>query len=199
MSTKMVVERMYRSHRERLKHADTVLDTHVHIPDFLKPENQAWRKTEDERRKKILTLNNEHFYKRLAVAENQMSIYTVDNIRHLEVLNVMKKHRGRVILQARARKSIKIKQENDFNQGRLDNARPTTSNEGLMEWYKLHSNFKEGRLVSDRRTTCETANGCHVQLLIDSMLTSIPLVFLSFPFVVRSCALSSLFVLAQAG
>ena len=145
MSTKMVVERMYRSHRERLKHAGSVLDTHVHVPDFLKPENQAWRKTADDRRKKILTQNNEHFYKRLAVAEKQMSIYTVENIKHLEVLNAMKKHMGRLTLAARERKIVQIKRENDFNQDRLDNARPTTSNEGLTAWYQHHINFKEGR------------------------------------------------------
>ncbi len=145
MSSKMVVERMYRSHRERLKHAGTVLDTHVHVPDFLKPENQAWRKTEEDRKKKLLSLNNEHFNKRLAVAENQMSIYTVENIKHLEVLNTMKKHMGRLTLQARARKSVQIKKENEFNQDRLENARPTTSNKGLSKWYQHHIDFKDGR------------------------------------------------------
>ena len=143
MSTPMVVERMYEHHRERVLQQGTVLDTHVHIPEFMK--NQRWRKLAKDRKEQILAIDNEHFNKRLAAAENTMSIYTAANIKHMDIINGMKKHMGRLPEQARIRKRKELKKENKFMMARLDNARPKTSVAELKTWYQHHINFKDNR------------------------------------------------------
>ena len=143
MSTPMVVERAYEHHRERLLQQGTVLDTHVHIPEFMK--NQRWRKLAKDRKEKILAIDNEHFNKRLAVAETSMSIYTAANIKHMDIINGMKKHMGRLPEQARIRKRKELKEENKNMIARLDNARPKTSNAELKTWYQHHKQFKDNR------------------------------------------------------
>ena len=143
MSTPMVVERMYEHHRERVLQQGTVLDTHVHVPEFMK--NQRWRKLAKDRKEKILAIDNEHFNKRLAVAETKMSIYTAANIKHMDIINGMKKHMGRLPEQARIRKRKELKRENKFLMTRLENARPKTSVAELKTWYQHHINFKDNR------------------------------------------------------
>ena len=140
---KEVVEKMYRAHRERVLDQGTVLDTHVHIPEFMK--NQVWRKISKNRKDKLLAVNNEHMYERLQKAENKMSKYTADNIRHLELTGSMSKCMTTLRTTARLRKNVQIQRENEYLMIRLNKARPVSTAKDISDWYKHHIVFKEGR------------------------------------------------------
>jgi Hemingway/CFA97 len=142
-ATKVVVERMYRSHRERIQKATSVIDDHVEIPDFMKSQN--WREMDKERKQRLLEIDNEHFYKRLTKAESQMSAYTAAQIEHVNLVNSMKKHMSRLKETDRKRKSTQIQRENEFMMARLHQIRPSTTQASMAEWYKHHERFKEAR------------------------------------------------------
>ena len=142
-TTKEVVEKLYSAHRERVLTQHTVLDTHVHIPEFMR--NQVWRKMARDRQDKILAVDNEHFYKRLLKAENRMSIYTAETIEHNQLIEGMSKHMNRLKEQARLRKNVQIQRENEYMIVRLNKAKPKTSADDIKNWYQYHVQFKEGR------------------------------------------------------
>ena len=142
-SDKEVVEKMYRAHRERVLDQGTVLDTHVHIPEFMK--NQTWRKVVKNRKDKILAVNNEHMYERLQKAQNKMSAYTADNIRHVELTGSMSKCMSNLRNATRLRKNVQIQRENEYLMVRLNKARPVSTAKDISDWYKHHVVFKEGR------------------------------------------------------
>jgi hypothetical protein len=121
----------------------TVLDTHVHIPDFMK--NQTWRKVAKNRRDKVLAVDNEAFYLRLLKAENSISTIKKDAIKHLETVGGMAKHMHRLKELDRLRKNVQIKRENHFLMARLHKARPNTSAKAMQKWYKHHADFRDGR------------------------------------------------------
>jgi len=143
-ATPAVVERVYGNHRDRLlHHTETTLDTHVHIPDFLK--NKTWRVQAKKRQQKILAINNEHSTRRLEEAGKRMSVYTADNIKHAEILHAMEKHLGRLTKLTREHKVQEIRKENKFVNKRIRETRPVTRNTELREWYQHHLNFKNNR------------------------------------------------------
>ena len=143
-ATPAVVERIYANHRDRLlHHTESTIDTHVHIPDFLK--NKTWRVQAKKRQQKVLALNNEHSTRRLEEAGKRMSVYTADNIKHTEILHAMEKHLGRLTKLTREHKVKEIRKENEFVNQRIRETRPVTRNEDLRAWYQHHHNFKQNR------------------------------------------------------
>ena len=142
-ATKITVERMYRSHRERLQKSKTVIDDHVVIPEFMK--TQRWREIDKERKQKLLEIDNEHFYGRLTKAENKISIYTAANIEHTHLISSMRKHMCRLKENDRLRKQTQIQRENEYMLVRLQRVRPKSTAASMTDWYQNHIRFKEGR------------------------------------------------------
>ena len=169
LTNKEVVEKMYRAHRERVLDQGTVLDTHVHVPEFMK--NQVWRKISKNRKDKLLAVNNEHMYHRLQKAESKMSVYTADNIKHLELTGSMSKCMANLRSTARLRKNVQIQRENEYLMIRLNKARPVSTAKDISEWYKHHIVFKEGRR-SDPTAGHIMTGTCMSSSLTSHLLTS---------------------------
>jgi hypothetical protein len=124
-ATKVTIERMYRSHRERMQKTRTVIDDHVVIPDFMK--SQRWREMDKERKQRLLEIDNEHHWKRLEKVGTQMSTYTAASIEHMHLVNSMKKHMIRLKEHSRERRLSQIKHENELMQRRLQMINPKTT------------------------------------------------------------------------
>jgi hypothetical protein len=135
----IMIERMYRSHRERLQKSKTVIDDHVVIPDFMK--SQRWREMDKERKRREIEIDNEHHWRRLKKLGHQMSIYTAASIEHTHLVNSMKKHMIRLKEHSRQRRLTQIKHENELMQQRLQMINPKTTHTSAMEHRANHSRY----------------------------------------------------------
>lgn len=144
LTTKAVVEKMYRAHRERIQRSECVIDSHVIIPEFM--VEQKWKKLRKKHLAQELNLENEHIYKRLNTTENAASRYTIETERHVQLVDSMKKHMNRLRESDRVRKIMQIQRENEYMFYRLQAMKPKMPIADMEKWYEGHEKFKEGRL-----------------------------------------------------
>jgi hypothetical protein len=143
LTSKFLVEKLYKYHRERILAIETVIDDQLVQPEFM--VKQEWKKTAKRRQAHLIAIENEAFYQRLSTAETKSSSYTEENIKHVELTNHVKKHITRLNSNVRIRKLTQIQKENEFFLHRLQKARPQTDSKAVEQWYQAHIKFRQGR------------------------------------------------------
>ena len=141
--SKHVVEKLYQVHRERVLKVEPLIDSHVHIPDFL--TNTAWKLSAEEHRRNVIARDNEVIYKRIAKRAAETSNITKDAQDHIRRVNDIKYHTKRLKEAGRVRQVMVIQKENEMMLQRIDRARAEYTVKSIEEWYKHHTRFKEGR------------------------------------------------------
>lgn len=144
--SKYVVESLYRVHRERLAKTSHLVDSHVHIPEFMK--NRQWRKILIEANDKKLAEKNEIIFSRLQKYENGESGIMKEIKEHRKKSDRIKSISIRLKEQDRMRRTLKIQKDNEHLLSRIERARPALTCKEMKDWYDHHIFFKEGRYVS---------------------------------------------------
>lgn len=141
--SKHVVEKLYQVHRERVLKVSPLVDSHVHIPDFL--TNTAWKLSAEEHRRNVIARDNEVIYKRIAKRAAETSNITKDAQDHIRRVNDIKYHTKRLKEAGRVRQVMVIQKENEMMLQRIERARAEYTVKSIEEWYRHHTRFKEGR------------------------------------------------------
>lgn len=141
--SKFVVEKLYQVHRERLMKVTPTIDSHIHIPDFMK--NQSWKKNVMLQQQKSITQHNQEIYRRIAKLEHEESPITKDSRMHVKRIESKAKYIKKLKHDGRVRRIVKIQKENEYFMKRIERVQPMYSLKDTKEWYKHHQNFKAGR------------------------------------------------------
>lgn len=143
---RFLLEKLYRVHRVRVLDARPAVETHVHIPDFIKNALGA-KEVAKEHQQQRVTKENETIYRRIARAENAESHITKDAREHVRRVEHELVLMERLKKMGRARGILRVNRENEDIMMRIEHARPEYSIKAMKEWYKYHELFKKGRKV----------------------------------------------------
>ena len=141
--SKFVIEKLYRIHRERVLTVKPAVDTHVHVPEFMKC--QKWKKLAGKRREELLAEQNHLLFQRISKVENSQSQLGKETEEHFKRVNhnalYLKKNKE----ENRIRSKVKIQKENEYVSKRIENAQPQLTGKEITDWYKPFEHFKDGR------------------------------------------------------
>lgn len=143
--TALVIEKHYRSHREKLKEAQAVVDDYKDDIDLLK--KRPWKRLQMQNNDEKISTLNEDIYRRLVTVENKESLITTDTKVHGQKFEQHLKCLKNINENGRLRKLIQIQRENESMMKRIENTRPRYTVKAQKKWYKDHQNYKKSRRV----------------------------------------------------
>jgi len=144
--SKFVVEKLYKVHRLRMQKIEPLVDSHVHIPDFL--TNTTWKKNAEISRKAKIITQNLYMYHRITKVANQESNYKKETKLHVKRIDNKAAYLRKLKEQDRLHKAFKIQRENEYILKRIEKAQPEYTKKKMDDWYKHHELFKAGRYNS---------------------------------------------------
>jgi hypothetical protein len=141
--SRLVIEKQYQVHREKLNKIQTLTDSHLIIPDFL--VNQSWKLFQAEKKKRDMIKHNEIIYERIMKAETDESIIKREVSGHAKRVQDVKQICGNIKEAHRVKNLLQIQKDNEIILQRIEKAKPIYTLKGMKEWYKPHILYKENR------------------------------------------------------